>query len=159
LGRLWTGHLVEAERDARKALRLAETGRVDMDPVFAGSYLADALIEQGRLDEAEALLERFGVRADPTTARPRYYAMEAYARLLRRRGERDAASVALTAGQVWQAYGYDNPALGGWRNDAALALFPSGDAPGARRLAAEELQRSVGAPRGRTGGHCASWAR
>jgi hypothetical protein len=73
--------------------------------------------------------------------------MEAYARLLRRRGERDAASVALTAGPVWQAYGYDNPALGGWRTDAAL--FASGDAPGARRLAAEELQRAErwGAPR------------
>jgi DNA-binding CsgD family transcriptional regulator len=149
LGRLWTGQLVEAETDAREALRLAETGRVDMDPVFAASYLADALIEQGRLDEAEALLERFGVRADPTPARPRYYAMEAYARLIRRRGDRDAASVALTAGQLWQAYGYDNPALGSWRTDAALALFASDDVPSARRLAAEELQRAErwGAPR------------
>jgi tetratricopeptide (TPR) repeat protein len=35
LGRLWTGQLVEAETDAREALRLAEAGRVDMDPVFA----------------------------------------------------------------------------------------------------------------------------
>lgn len=150
LGRLWTGQLREAEVDAREALRLAETGRVDMDVSFAGAYLADALIEQGRLDEAEEALHRIGAPADLFPTRPRYYALDSYARLMRRRGETDLAAIAAAAGDAWQAYGFSNPALGSWRSEAALARYAASDVDGALRLAGAELelaQRWAG-PRG-----------
>jgi DNA-binding CsgD family transcriptional regulator/tetratricopeptide (TPR) repeat protein len=149
LGRLWTGQLRDAEADAREALRLVETGRVDMDPLFAGAYLADALIEQGRLDEAAAVLARIGVPADSSPARPSYYALDAYARLARLTSDPDAVAAALAAGRAWAAYGFDNPAVGGWRTEAALALFAAGDAEGALRTARAELALAErwGAPR------------
>jgi len=149
LGRLWTGQLRDAEADAREALRLVETGRVDMDPLFAGAYLADALIEQGRLEEAAAVLARVGVPADSSPARPSYYALDAYARLARRTSDPDAVAAALAAGRAWAAYGFDNPAVGGWRAEAALALFATGDAEGALRTARAELALAErwGAPR------------
>jgi DNA-binding CsgD family transcriptional regulator len=150
LGRLWSGQLRDAEADAREALRLAETGRVDMDPSFAGAYLADALIEQGRLDEAAVVLARVGVPADSSPTRPRYYALDAYARLARLRSGAaggsgraaavaDAVDAALAAGRCWGAYGFDNPAVGAWRGEAALALFTRGDTDAALRLARAEL--------------------
>ena len=87
-----------------------------------------------------------------TPTRPRYYALEAYARLIRRRGDPSAAQAALAAGEVWQAYGFDNPGLAGWRSEAALALFAAGDARAARGWAEEELDRAErwGAPRARS---------
>jgi DNA-binding CsgD family transcriptional regulator len=149
LGRLWSGQLRDAEADAREALRLVETGRVDMDPLFAGAYLADALVAQGRLDEATAVLARVGIPADSSPARPSYYALDAYARLARLTSDPDAVAAALAAGRAWAAYGFDNPAVGGWRAEAALALFAAGDAEGALRMARAELALAErwGAPR------------
>ncbi len=149
LGRLWRGQLAEAETDAREALRLTQTGRVDMDPVFAGAYLADALIEQDRLDEAEATLSSIGVPGG-APAKPRYWAVESYARLLRHQGRHDAAlAAAMEAGQLWRAFGFRNPGLEGWRGEASLALFALGRTGEANALAREELDLASrwGAPR------------
>jgi DNA-binding CsgD family transcriptional regulator/tetratricopeptide (TPR) repeat protein len=151
LGRLWTGQLADAESDAREALRLAETGRVDMDVSFAGAYLAEALIEQGRLGEAADTLRRIGVPADLSPARPRYYALDAYAKLLRLTGGEGALDAALAAARAWQEYGFDNPAPAGWRSEAALVHFGRNRVDDAVRIAGEELAGAErwGAPRAR----------
>jgi DNA-binding CsgD family transcriptional regulator len=151
LGRLWSGQLTDAEADAREALRLAETGRVDMDVAFAGAYLAEALLEQGRPDEAAAALRRIGLPGDMSPGRPRYYALDVYAKLLRLTGAGGALDVALAAGRAWREYGFDNPALDGWRSEASLVHFGQGNVDEAARMAHEELARAErwGAPRAR----------
>lgn len=149
LGRLWRGQLSEAEHEATEALRMAQTGRVDMDPTFAGAYLADTLIEQGRLDVAAATLASVGVPGKASPG-PRYSALDSYARLLRHRGQHEASiRAAAEAGQVWAAYGLDNPALGSWRSEASLALFALGRVDEAHAHAQAELNLASrwGAPR------------
>jgi DNA-binding CsgD family transcriptional regulator len=146
LGLLWHGRLLDAESDAREALRLANTGRVDLDRSVAGGYLADALLEQGRLAEAEQVLREVTGRR----ARPDYYARDALARLRRRQGRTaDAIAAAVAAGQAWAEYGYLNAPVGGWRSEAALALFAAGDPDAAGQWSATDLElaRRWGAPR------------
>jgi DNA-binding CsgD family transcriptional regulator len=149
LGRVWRGQLAEAERDAREALRLAETRQVDMDPTFAGGYLTDVLVEQGRLAEAEAVLRSVGVPGT-RSPKPRYSALDSYARLLRQQGRHEAAvTAAMEAGEAWRSYGYRNPALGSWRTEGSLSLLALGRVEEARALAHEELDLAEqwGAPR------------
>ncbi|WP_143204905.1 LuxR C-terminal-related transcriptional regulator [Streptomyces sp. CB02009] len=150
LALLWAGQLSEAETDARTALGLAETGRVDMDPCFAGAYLAQTLVEQGRLAEAEAVLEELSVLPPHDSPGPVYYLFDAHARLLREQGRFQAAArTARDASKVWQFYGFDNPSLAGWRTELTLALHALGRSERAGALAREEVEatRKWGAPR------------
>lgn len=91
--------------------------------------IAAALVEQGRFDEASAVLQRLG----PLAARPAYYALDVQARLARTVEAADAA------GAVWRAYGIDNPGLSSWRNARSLALFAAGDVAAAAETAREDL--------------------
>jgi DNA-binding CsgD family transcriptional regulator/tetratricopeptide (TPR) repeat protein len=150
LGRLWYGRLAEAEEDAREALRMTETGRVDLDVSFAGAYLADALVHQGRLDEAERVLAGIGVPAADPFDRPRYYALESWAELLLVSGRpAEARRAAEEAGRVWRAYGFDNPAVGAWRTTAGMAAHRLGETDAAAALLRAEvgLAREWGAAR------------
>jgi tetratricopeptide (TPR) repeat protein len=150
LARLRVGRPADAAEDAREALDLALRGGVDVDPRFAGAYLAEALADLGDLDGAEATLE--SVRGfDVTEPGPAYYARQAAARVRREQGRpAEARDVALAAGRTWTAYGFANPAIGPWRSEAALALHALGEVDEATRLAEEEvaLARRWGAPRG-----------
>lgn len=149
-GRLFTGQLTESDADARAALDLAETGRVDMDPSFAIAYLAGSLIERGRLDDAEAVLRSVGLPFADPTASPGYYAQDMWAALLLSQNRpAESLAAARIAGDVWRAYGFDTPALGAWRTTAALAAYQLGDARLAERTVGEELAlaRRWGAPR------------
>ncbi len=149
LGRVWRGQLADAETDAREALRLAQTGRVDMDPTFAGAYLADAMIEQGRLDEAATILRSVGVPG-VRPLKPHYCALDSYARLLRLRGDNVAAwKASVEAGELWQSFGIRNPGLETWRAEASLALLALGRVDDARHQAQEDLDLAQrwGAPR------------
>ena len=75
LARLRVGRPADAAEDAREALDLAQRGGVDVDPRFAGAYLAEALADLGDLDRAEATLE--SVRGfDMTDPGPAYYARQ-----------------------------------------------------------------------------------
>ncbi len=150
LGRLWYGRLAEAEEDAREALRMTETGRVDLDVSFAGAYLADALVHQGRLDEAGRVLAGIGVPAADPFDRPRYYALESWAELLLVSGRpAEARRAAEEAGRVWRAYGFDNPAVGAWRTTAGMAAHQLGETDAAAALLRAEvgLAREWGAAR------------
>jgi DNA-binding CsgD family transcriptional regulator/tetratricopeptide (TPR) repeat protein len=150
LALLWSGQLAEAESDARTALGLTETGRVDMDPAFAGAYLAQALIEQGRLGEAESVLDQLNAALPNDPPRPCYYVLDARTRLLREQGHHLAAlRTAKEACDIWDHYGFCNPALASWRTDASLSLVALERHEEARELARREVDLAVqwGAPR------------
>ncbi|MEV6007865.1 AAA family ATPase [Streptomyces sp. NPDC051976] len=150
LGWLWRGQLAEAESDARESRQLAAIARIEVNRLFADVYLADSLMEQGRLDEAEEVLRSIGVSAASRPPGPAYFALDSYARLLRlRRQDAAALRAARAAGRVWDAFGFVNPAMAAWRTEAALALDALGQTDEARRVAAEELElaRRWGAPR------------
>ena len=150
LARLRVGRPADAAEDAREALDLAQRGGVDVDPRFAGAYLAEALADLGDLDGAEATLE--SVRGfDLTDPGPAYYARQAAARVRREQGRPAAArDVAIAAGRTWTTYGFTNPAFGPWRSEAALALYALGEVDEAVRLAEDEVEpaRRWAAPRG-----------
>jgi DNA-binding CsgD family transcriptional regulator len=145
---LWRGDLTEAEGESREALALADTwGATARFAGHATAFLTDALMEQGRLDDAVASLARAG--SLPESA-PRLYLRDSSSRLRILRGDL-AGGVAelLDAGQGYESVGIRNPALIAWRSPGALALLQLGERDQAQRLAAEELElaRDWGAPR------------
>jgi DNA-binding NarL/FixJ family response regulator len=148
---LWRGDLSEAEADTREALAVGEGwGTSARFAGHAAAFLADALMEQGKLDDAAAALAR-AESSDtlPDTVRMLYLG-DSSARLRILRGDL-AGGVAelLDAGRRFEGVGSHNPAFIAWRSPAALALQQLGEADEARRLAAEELELAGvwGAPR------------
>ena len=148
---VWRGDLGEAEADAREALAGAADWAASAR--FAGhasAFLADALMEQGRLDEAAAVLGRPGLDASlPETVRL-LYLRDSRARFRILRGDlAGGLAELLEAGRQFDSVGSVNPAFSPWRSPAALVLRQLGDQDQARRLAREELElaRAWGAPR------------
>jgi DNA-binding NarL/FixJ family response regulator/predicted negative regulator of RcsB-dependent stress response len=144
------GFLAEAEADLRDAVRAIETtGANTAQPIVRG-YLADALMEQGRLDEAATVLECVGVPGSLPRAGYWVWVLEGRARLLLLRGQiEEGLEAMLACGHRLAAGGYNNPAFVAWRSGAALALLTLGRREEAYTFAAEELTlaRQWGAPR------------
>ncbi len=116
---------------------------------MASAVLCLIELERGRLDAAAAALERLGLQEIPDSA---LFQLALYARGLLRsaRGELTAAQAdLLLCGEREVALGGLTPAAMAWRSHAALLCARSGDAEGARQLAADEvsLARTLGAPR------------
>ena len=148
---LWRGDLVEAEEQAREALALAEEwGTSARFSGHAAAFLADALMEQGKLGEAAAVLNgSVSEDALPQMVR-QLFLRDSHARLHVLRG--DAARGAeelLAAGRDFEAVGSRNPAFIAWRASAALAKLQLGEREEALRLAGDnlDLARTWGAPR------------
>ena len=137
---IWRGELAEAEAECLEALAACEAWRTSSRlAVHLSTLLADALIEQGKLDDAATALRRAGSEPAPEGARLRIL-----------RGDlAGGVEAMLAAGRRFEAVGGRNPALMAWRSQAALALLQRGESSEARRLAAEELAlaRAWGAPR------------
>lgn len=148
---LCRGFLAEAEADAREAVHAITTARIDIVLPVAVAFLADALMEQGRLDEAAAALEWATIPEPPPTNGHWYRALDSRARLLMLQGRtEESLEVMLACGRSYSINGRDNPALVAWRSGAALALRALGRREEARPLIAEELAlaRRWGTPRG-----------
>ncbi|MGH3672705.1 MAG: tetratricopeptide repeat protein, partial [Pseudonocardiaceae bacterium] len=150
-GLIWLlrGALAEAEQNLRDALWAVTTTsqRVGM-PVVA-AYLAEVLMEQGKLDEAETILDKAS-KPEPLP-RSGYWAwlVASRARLLMLQGRTpEALQTWLACGHRFTAHGGQNPAVLAWRSGAALAMHHLGRSEDARRLASEEivLARRWGAP-------------
>ena len=145
---VWRGELAEAEADCREAFAATETwGTSWLLAALLAPFLADALMEQGKLEEAAAALAR--VESFPDTSQF-FLLSESRARLRLLRGDLAGGVEELfVAGRHFQAVGGNNPAFLAWRSQAALALLQLGEQDEARRLAAEELElaRTWGAPR------------
>lgn len=138
----WRGLLVEAEADARDAVRAMQTARFDMGLPYAAVYLAETLMEQGRLTEAEAALDC----VTPPSARlqgghRRWLLGRARLLMLQGRTE-EGVEMMLACGRRLAAHGWHNPAMTDWRSTAALALLSLGRRDQAYALAAEDLELS-----------------
>ncbi len=145
----WRGFLVEAEADARDAVRAMQTARLDMVLPYAAIYLADALMEQGRLAEAEAALNCVTLPSVRLQL-GHWYWLLVRARLLTLQGRtEEGLAETVACGRRLADHGWHNPALAPWRSTAALALLSLGRRDQAHALAAEELElsRRWGAPR------------
>jgi DNA-binding CsgD family transcriptional regulator len=148
---VWRGDLGEAEETARETLALAdEWGTSARFSGHAAAFLADALMEQGRLHEAAATLaDANSDESLPDTVRL-LFLRDSNARLRILRGDpARGAEEQLASGRDFEAVGSRNPAFIAWRSSAALAKLQLGERGEARRLASEELQlaRTWGAPR------------
>jgi tetratricopeptide (TPR) repeat protein len=146
---VWRGDLADAESDAREAL--AAGGAWGGSARFSGhaaAFLADALMEQGRLEEAAATLA--GADASLPDSARFLYLHDSRTRLRLLRGElAGGLEEMLEAGRRFEAVGSRNPAFIPWRSPAGLALGQLGRQEEARRLVGEEvpLARAWGAPR------------
>jgi DNA-binding CsgD family transcriptional regulator len=135
------GALASAEAHARAA------ASVSHGDVLA--VLVNILLEQGRLDEAARLLERYPLppAADHFMLQP---IVAAAGRLKTALGQTRAGADQLLACGGWlENWGAGNPGVVAWRSTAALALHQLKEPDQARELAAEEvaLAQALGQPR------------
>jgi tetratricopeptide (TPR) repeat protein len=145
------GDLAEADAEGREAFAATDAwGTTARAAVYLAAILAEALMEQGKLDEAAAALDRSGLGESlPDDARL-LFLPNIRARLRVLKGDLAAGlEDLLDVGRHAEALGHRNPAFMAWRSQAALALLQLGEQEEARRLAAEELMlaRTWGAPR------------
>jgi len=134
------GQLAEAERDAREAQRCVELTGLGTSRLFTGAFLSGALVEQGRLAQARAVLAWTGIPDVVPDSGPMYLIMDARARFWHAAGdyERGLAS-ALATGERFAAHGGQNPAFIPWRSRAALCLQALGRSAEAEQYAAAEV--------------------
>jgi DNA-binding CsgD family transcriptional regulator len=148
---IWRGDLREAESDARDALAAADAwGPSARLAGHGAAFLADSLMEQGRLGEAAGCLARVSPGESLPESVRLLYLRDSATRLRILRGDM-AGGLAelLEAGRQFESVGSRNPAFIPWRSPAALALLQRGERDEARRLAGEEVElaRGWGAPR------------
>ncbi|MEV7403097.1 AAA family ATPase [Streptomyces sp. NPDC091267] len=136
--RFQRGDLREAETDLRRSVQAIETAGATIGVPIAGAYLADTLMEQGRLKEASSVLDWAGIPA--TTSGPVYWLLESRARLLRLNGNYEAAlQAAIICGDRAAQHDISNPAVLAWRSEAALSLYSLSRSKEARAYADEEI--------------------
>ncbi|KAA2262672.1 AAA family ATPase [Solihabitans fulvus] len=112
--------------------------------------LAESYVEQGRLDDLDALFAEVGLSADGPTTPTAFAVLSTRGRLRMQTGDpQGALADQLQHGQIMLAMGLHNPAALPWRSRAALAHHRLGEQEAAETLAAEEvsLARQWGAPR------------
>jgi DNA-binding CsgD family transcriptional regulator/tetratricopeptide (TPR) repeat protein len=144
---LFRGDLAEAEVEAAEAFAACREWGFHLLDAFI--YIqADALMEQGRLDEAASVFVEAG--DPPPEDAPTYAFRSSRARLLILRGDlAGGLQQMIEAGGGFEAGGGRNPAFMPWRSLAALTLLQLGRPEEAAPLAREELElaRTWGAPR------------
>ena len=148
---VWRGDLGEAEAEAREAIAIGEAwGPTARFSGHASAFLADALMEQGRLDDASAALAGVAFTESRRDSERLLFLRDSSARLRILRGDlAGGVDQMLDQGRRFEEVGSRNPAFIAWRSPAALALLQLGEQEQARRLATEELAlaRTWGAPR------------
>ncbi|MCX5208890.1 LuxR family transcriptional regulator [Kitasatospora sp. NBC_00240] len=137
------GRVLDCEADARAALRTLREIGVDerhSHGALAVSTLLDSLLKQGRVAEAEALLERAGLGGDLTGHWINDYLQLARGQLRVAQG-RPAEALAdfRGCGGRIAARGIECTWIYPWRSEAALVHAALGERPQAVRLAEEEL--------------------
>jgi DNA-binding CsgD family transcriptional regulator len=144
----YRGRLADAVADLQAAIDVRHLGWRENLPA-ACAQLAWALIDQGRLDEADGALslpELDGLRDNVGYA----LVIDARARLAMQRGRAAEALRSLAAvGAVARSAGIHNPGCLPWRSHAALAAARVGNRDQATALVEDDLRlsRRFGAPR------------
>jgi len=144
---LYRGELTEAEAEGRAAVDACQAWGSQWS--FPAAYLADALMEQGKLHDAATVLARAGSELRPDSGSV-VFLRDSRARLSILRGDiAGGLDELLKVGRLFEAVGGRNPALIAWRTHASLALLRLGKREQARRLATEDLElaRQWAAPR------------
>jgi DNA-binding CsgD family transcriptional regulator len=137
------GAVGQAEADGRTAAELLTGHGIPVGLPSALGVLIEALVECGETDAAEAELLRAGVGPEILPGPTSNFFFEARALLRLAQGRmRDGLDDMLEFGRRDELWGVANPLASRWRSRAALALAASGDAEGARRMAAEDLERA-----------------
>jgi DNA-binding CsgD family transcriptional regulator len=148
---LYRGELAEAEAEARAAIDPREAWGIAIARGWATSYLADALMEQGKLDAAAAVLAEAAPSAAVLPAGHSHWFYESKARFRMMSGDLEQGVADMVeAGRRFEGVGGRNPAFMAWRSQTALGLGQLGERRDeARRLATDELElaRAWGAPR------------
>ena len=133
------GMLRDAEAEARTALSLMNGAPWARRPE-AVACLVSALIDQGRADEADALLRQYAGVEIQTSAFEALSLLEQRGRLRSSEARTaEALSDFLLAGQRAESLGITSPAVTVWRGEAALLLSREGRDAEAVRLAAENV--------------------
>ena len=156
---LRVGRLAAAEEHAREAIEVTDlAGLPPHAATFAVSLLVDVLIEEGRLDEAAAELERIGadLHAPPAFMHdaPANFMTcsllhtRALLHLAMQEPSRAVSDLKLLSNEIHDWVG-QNPSLIPCRSTLAIALARLGETEQAQSLAAEELElaRRWGTPR------------
>jgi DNA-binding CsgD family transcriptional regulator len=141
------GLVAPAEADARSAIELASAHGLHFIAPHTYSFLGEALIEQGELEEAAMLLEHAELGPMQGT-RPEVRFLHTRARARLARGDNEAAIADLRTCQSQESFGFRNPNVLAWRSTLALAL-PDSSREEALALADLELDlaRKIGQPR------------
>ena len=140
------GELATAESHARAVLDFDPKERWPMGLPLAVGFLAEALLDAGRIDEAEALLADYGFMGELPDFTLLIPIMFSRARLRRARREEDAAlEELLEAGRRAKAWGSRNPSLLPWRVLAAEILASRGRVAAAQELIDEQLALATAA--------------
>ncbi|MBV8994136.1 MAG: hypothetical protein JO287_10665, partial [Pseudonocardiales bacterium] len=142
------GALIEAEANLRDSLWAATTTSQQIGVPVVAAYLADALMGQGKLDQAQEVLN---VASKPHGSQAGYWAwlLSSRARLLTLQERfQEGLQAWLACGRCFAAHGGQNPAVLAWRSGTALTLHRLGQYEEAQELASEEvvLARRWGAP-------------
>ena len=135
------GALADAEAESREALEVADQHGLAWAEPVAIATLLEALGEQDRGDEADAVLAERELSAwQQGSARAAVY-LHARGRLrLAQSRHADALEDFQRAGEIMRRYEVDHPAVQLWRSGAAEALLSLGRAAEAGELAREELE-------------------
>jgi DNA-binding CsgD family transcriptional regulator len=139
------GDLAEAASHATDALRLAsEHGLAWAEPVAIATLL-EVLAGQGRLEEADRLLEERELSEWQRGSARAAVHLHARGRLRLAQGRPDEALADFEGvGEIVRRYAVDHPASLPWRSDAALALLGLDRRDEAAALVAEELDLARG---------------
>jgi DNA-binding CsgD family transcriptional regulator len=147
---VYRGDLAAAEDDLRQPPTLVAYGHDQPIPAFYQSYLAEVLVERGKLAEAETTLADLGLGEDvPTrTYLIPFLVARGTLRVARRELERARGDFE-QLGRNMEAFGITNPSFAAWRSHLALVLAALDERARALALAEEEVElaRSWGAPR------------
>jgi hypothetical protein len=150
---VWRGDLSEAEAEAREVLVIGEAwGPTARFTGHGSAFFADALMEQGKLEEATAVLAGVSFSATRRDSERLLFLNNSGARLRILRGDlRGGVAELMDAGHRFESVGSRNPALIAWRSPAALALLQLGEQEKARCLATRSWSwRASGGPRARS---------
>jgi DNA-binding CsgD family transcriptional regulator/tetratricopeptide (TPR) repeat protein len=146
---IFRGDLPEAVAEGLEARQTYEAwGTAPHFLALVAAFLADALMDQGKLKEAAAAMARVDVAVSDSSLLHAIQLSSARLRLLT--GDLlGGVEETRDAGRRFEEVGGRNPAFVPWRSQAALALLELGEQDEARRLAAEELElaQTWGAPR------------
>ncbi|MFD9890259.1 AAA family ATPase [Amycolatopsis sp. NPDC059027] len=145
------GHVTDTIEQMRIADEISESvnGEGNHPDVYAG--FAESYVDQGRPDEADAVLARFGFLdgdVPESTGASALFGVRGRIRLLR--GDpRGALEDQLRSGRILEGLGIGSPALSAWRSRAAVIHHRLGEPAEATRLAGAELElsRAWGVPR------------